>query len=180
MTPSFPGEHDRVDLAAGVSLRLDHEQTLPQVQQPPVKGASDDRSARVYSWEVRKTRRELETAINRRVSIGRLEDLEVVRRGISGRIVELRVVGSRATTLVRGFDVRRLLDLRESLLVIEIQRDSGGEIDAVVFTGKGWGHGVGLCQVGAYGMALRGASYREILTHYYRGAKLERMDRAKP
>ena len=146
----------------------------------PVKGTADDRTARVYSWEVRRTRRQLETAINRRIAIGRLKDLESVRRGVSGRIVELRVVGSRASTVVRGFDVRRLLDLRESLLVIEIQRDAAGTIDAVVFAGKGWGHGLGLCQVGAYGMALRGADFEEILTHYYSGAKLRRIDAAKP
>jgi stage II sporulation protein D len=84
-------------------------------------------------------------------------------------------VGSRASTVVRGFDVRRLLDLRESLLVIEPQRDARGRIEAVVFAGKGWGHGVGLCQVGAYGMALRGASYREILGHYYTGTAIERI-----
>jgi stage II sporulation protein D len=142
---------------------------------PPVKGTSDDRSAKVYAWEVRRTRRELEAAINRSVAVGRLRDLEVVRRGVSGRIVELRVVGSEGSSVVRGFDVRRLLDLRESLLVIEPQRDASGAIEAVVFAGKGWGHGVGLCQVGAYGMALRGASYREILGHYYRGTEIGRL-----
>ena len=53
---------------------------------------------------------------------------------------------------------------------------SVGRLEAVVFAGKGWGHGVGLCQVGAYGMALRGADYAEILAHYYRGARLEGLD----
>lgn len=139
---------------------------------PPVKGASDDRSAAVYSWEERKTRRQLEAAVNQRVSVGRLRDLQVLRRGVSGRVVELRVVGTRGSQVVRGFDIRRLLDLRDLLTVIEIQRDAAGEIRAVVFAGKGWGHGVGLCQVGAYGMALRGKTYREILSHYYRGARL--------
>ncbi len=138
----------------------------------PVKGAADDRSAKVYSWEVRRTRGEIEAAIARRAPIGELRGLEVVRRGVSGRVVELRVVGSQGSTVVRGFDVRTLLDLRESLLVIEPQRDAAGAITAVVFAGKGWGHGVGMCQVGAYGMALRGASYREILAHYYPGATL--------
>jgi len=144
-----------------------------------VKGSSDDRTAKVYSWEVRKSRNELEAAVNRRVSVGRLKQLDVVRRGVSGRIVELRVVGSRGETVVRGFDVRRLLELRESLLVIEPQRNAKGELEAVVFAGKGWGHGVGLCQVGAYGMALRGATYREILTHYYTGTQVERLRPAK-
>jgi stage II sporulation protein D len=142
---------------------------------PPVKGTSDDRSSKVYSWEVRKTRRQLEAVINARVAVGELRDLTVVRRGVSGRIVELRVIGSSGEALVRGFDVRRLLDLRESLLVIEPQRDAAGRLEAVVFAGKGWGHGVGLCQVGAYGMALRGADYKAILAHYYRGSKLDRL-----
>jgi stage II sporulation protein D len=141
---------------------------------------TDDRTSRLYSWEVRKTRHQLEAAVNRRVSIGRLQDLRVLRRGVSGRIVELEVVGSQATTVVRGFDVRRLLDLRESLLVFELQRGADGRIEAAVFAGKGWGHGVGLCQVGAYGMALRGADYREILSHYYSGIAIERLDPAGP
>ena len=167
----WPG--DRVRFRSGPAGAIDFLEL-----QPPVKGTSDDRSARVYSWEVRRTRRELEAAINRRVSVGRLKELEILRRGVSGRVVELEVVGERGSTVVRGFDVRRLLDLRESLLVIEPQRDEQGRIEAVVFAGKGWGHGVGLCQVGAYGMALRGASYREILDHYYSGATLERPESA--
>ena len=145
---------------------------------PPVKGASDDRSAAVYSWEERKTRRELQASINRRVSVGRLQDLRVLKRGVSGRVIELEVKGSQSSTTVRGFDVRRLLGLRESLMVIEVQRNTSGEIEAVVFAGKGWGHGVGLCQVGAYGMAVRGASYKEILGHYYSGAALEKLRKA--
>jgi stage II sporulation protein D len=134
-----------------------------------VKGAADDRSAAVYAWEVRKTRKELEEAIGKRVRVGTLRDLKVVKRGQSGRIVTLEVVGSRGRQTVRGFDVRNLLDLRETLAAFEIQRDRGGEITAVAFHGKGWGHGVGLCQVGAYGMALRGEGYRSILAHYYPG-----------
>jgi stage II sporulation protein D len=141
---------------------------------PPVKGASDDRSAAVYSWQVRKTRRELEATINRRLSVGKIRDLQVVRRGVSGRIIEMKIVGSEGAETVRGFSIRNILDLREILAVVEIQRDAGGAIEAVVFAGKGWGHGVGLCQVGAYGMAVRGADYREILGHYYRGAELSR------
>jgi len=141
---------------------------------PPIKGTSDDRTAAVYSWEERRSRREVEAAIGERLAVGRLRGLEVVERGVSGRITKLRVVGSRGTAEVRGFDVRRLLGLRESLVVIEVSRDGASEIETVVFAGKGWGHGVGLCQVGAYGMALRGASYREILAHYYRGTGLTR------
>jgi stage II sporulation protein D len=161
----WPG--DRVRYRRGADGRIDFLEL-----RPPVQGTSDDRSHSRYSWEVRRTRRQVEAAVNRRVSIGRLEDLRVARRGESGRVVELEVVGSRASTMVRGFDIRRLLKLNENLTVFEIQRDESGRIEAVVFAGRGWGHGVGLCQVGAYGMAIRGSDYRQILAHYYRGARL--------
>jgi stage II sporulation protein D len=164
----WPG--DRIRYRTALSGKIDFLEL-----RPPVKGVSDDRSAAVYSWEARKSRHELERLINRRLSLGELRDLQVVRRGVSGRIVELRVVGSRGSTIVRGFDVRRLLDLRESLMVIDLQRDERGRIEAAVFTGKGWGHGVGMCQVGAYGMALRGASYQEILGHYYTGTAVTKL-----
>jgi len=165
LTGGKPVPVDRLELWPGDRVRFrtgDEGRIVFLELRPPVHGVTDDRTSRLYSWEVRKTRHQLEAAVNRRVSIGRLQDFRVVRRGVSGRIVELEVVGSQATTVVQGFDVRRLLDLRESLLVFEIQRDPQGRIEAVVFAGKGWGHGVGLCQVGAYGMALRGAGYREI------------------
>lgn len=139
---------------------------------PPLEGLSDDRSSTVYSWEVRRSASELQDAVDQRLSVGTLRDLRPTRRGVSGRIVELTVVGTEGTAVVRGFDVRKLLDLRESLTVIELQRDAAGRIVAGVFAGKGWGHGVGLCQVGAYGMALRGADYKTILRHYYPGITL--------
>ena len=169
----WPG--DRVRFRTNAEGKIDFLEI-----EPPVKGASDDRSAAVYNWSVRKTRRQLEATINQRISVGKVKDLQVIRRGVSGRIIELRVVGSKATETVRGFSIRNLLDLREILAVIEIQRDGKGEIEAVVFAGKGWGHGVGMCQVGAYGMAVRGAGYREILAHYYRGAELSLLSATTP
>jgi len=173
---SVPAE--RLELWPGdrVRYRLDGAGAIDFLELvPPVRGVSDDRSSRVYSWEVRRSRRELEAMINARVAIGTLTQLKVLRRGVSGRVAELEVGGTEGKTVIRGFDVRRILDLRESLAVMEIQRDARGRITAVVFAGKGWGHGVGLCQVGAYGMALRGSTYREILGHYYSGVQLSRI-----
>jgi len=169
----WPG--DRVRYRTNRDGRIDFLELVP-----PVKGTSDDRSSSVYSWEVRLTRRQLESAVNEHVSIGELRDLVVLRRGRSGRVVELEVRGSRGSTVQRGFDIRRLLGLRESLAVIEVQKDDHGQLQAVVFAGKGWGHGVGLCQVGAYGMALRGADYAEILAHYYQGARVQSLDPGRP
>jgi stage II sporulation protein D len=156
-----------------VRYHVDREGQIDLLElRPPAKGLSDDRSAAVYAWEVRKSGSELDESVNKRVSVGALRDLRVVRRGASGRIVELEVVGATGSTVVKGFDVRNLLDLRESLTVIELQRDPSGRIASAVFAGKGWGHGVGLCQVGAYGMAMRGSNYKVILGHYYPGASL--------
>ena len=169
----WPGDRIRYHLGRGGVIDL-------LELRPPNKGLSDDRSAAIYAWEVRKTGAELEDAVNKRISVGALRDLKVVRRGASGRIVELEVVGSTGSTLVKGFDVRNLLDLRESLTVIELQRDPSGRITSAVFAGKGWGHGVGLCQVGAYGMAMRGSGYREILAHYYPGTSLSKGDPSPP
>ena len=156
-----------------VRYHLDPEEHIDLLElRPPAKGLSDDRSSSVYAWEVRKTGAELKVALDKRVSVGEIKDLRVLRRGASGRIVELEVVGSAGSTVVKGFDVRNVLDLRESLTVIELQRDASGRIVSAVFAGKGWGHGVGLCQVGAYGMAVRGSDYKAILAHYYSGTTL--------
>jgi stage II sporulation protein D len=65
--------------------------------------------------------------------------------------------------------------LREQLFVIDRKYDSGGRITSFVFTGRGWGHGVGMCQVGAYGLAKQGLSHTEILKTYYSGIELTRL-----
>ena len=84
--------------------------------------------------------------------------------------------GSEGDLLLRGLRVRWGLGLRENLFVIQRERDSRGGVAAFVFTGKGWGHGVGLCQVGAFGMAKAGATSEQILKHYYSGIALEALD----
>ena len=93
---------------------------------------------------------------------------------MSGGVSELRLVGSRGRYTVRGFRIRSVLGLEETLFTIDIQRAPDGSIRRVTFVGRGWGHGVGLCQVGAYGMALRGEGYRTILHHYYRDVALRK------
>jgi stage II sporulation protein D len=96
-------------------------------------------------------------------------DLVPTRVGVSGRVVELRVAGTEGTLELRGQRVQLGLGLRESLFVLRKETSAAGDIEGFVFTGKGWGHGVGLCQVGASGMARAGASFEDILKHYYTG-----------
>jgi stage II sporulation protein D len=138
------------------------------------RGVSDDRYSPAYRWEQRYTRSELEALVKARVDVGHLQDIQPVQRGVSGRVVELKIIGSRGTFTLRGFKIRTALGIRENLFTVDRTFASDGSVDTFIFSGKGWGHGVGLCQVGAYGMALRGKTVEEILRHYYTGVELTR------
>jgi stage II sporulation protein D len=85
----------------------------------------------------------------------------------------LAVQGSAGEVVLRGLRIRAALGLRENLFVIERETDPKGAVEHFVVTGKGWGHGVGLCQVGAFGMAHSGATFDQILKHYYTGIQLD-------
>ena len=84
------------------------------------------------------------------------------------------VMGSTQNVTIRGIKIRWALGLRDSLFVIDRIYDSNGNIAAFHFSGKGWGHGVGLCQVGAYGLAMRGMNDQDILKTYYKGVEIVR------
>ncbi len=138
------------------------------------RGVSDDRYSSAYRWDQRYTRAELETLIKARVDVGQLIDIEPTQRGVSGRVVEVKILGARGTFYIRGFKIRTALGIRENLFTVDRTVGAGGEVESYIFSGKGWGHGVGLCQVGAYGMALRGKTFEDILHHYYTGIELTR------
>ena len=137
------------------------------------RGVSDDRYSSLYRWEERRTRSELEALVRQRVDVGTLIDIEPTRRGVSGRVVEVRLKGSRGEFFLRGFRIRTAFGIRENLFTVDRVRGNDGKVEAFIFSGKGWGHGVGLCQVGSYGMAVRGKKYDEILRHYYSGIELK-------
>jgi stage II sporulation protein D len=143
--------------------------------EPSESGASSDRFSSTSRWQERVTLSELKERLARaRVSVGDIEDLAPVVYGPSNRVLELEVTGSRAGTRLRGQQIRNALGLKENLFVIDKERDEEGRVVAFVFTGKGWGHGVGMCQNGAFGLAKEGYSYPEILQKYYTGIKLQK------
>lgn len=144
---------------------------LLEAEQSPL-GPSADRTSRYYRWEVRMTPDEIARAIERYGRVGRVTDVVPRRLGVSGRVVELAVLGTEGELLLKGLKVRWGLGLRENLFVVDREAGPDGTTARYVFTGKGWGHGVGLCQVGASGMALAGAGYEDILRHYYRGVSV--------
>ena len=127
-----------------------------------------------HDWTVRYGADELAALVRERTGIdfGEIRALEAVERGPSGRIKYLRIVGSKHTEVIgKELRIRRALStshLKSS--AFEAERDPAG---AWILRGRGWGHGVGLCQIGAAVMADRGFTYRQILQHYYPGATLE-------
>ena len=138
-------------------------------------GAASDRFSSTNRWTERVTLPELKQRLARsRVSVGDIEDLSPVVYGPSNRVLELEVVGSQSGARLRGQQIRTALGLKENLFVIDKERDEEGRLVAFVFTGKGWGHGVGMCQNGAFGLAKEGYSYSAILQKYYTGVKLQK------
>ena len=101
--------------------------------------------------------------------------MRILERGPSDRAVSTEIVGSRARRTVAALRLRTLLGLRDSLFSYDIERNARGAVIGMTFYGRGWGHGVGMCQVGAYGMALDGATYDEILKKYYKGIALQKL-----
>jgi SpoIID/LytB domain protein len=134
-----------------------------------------------YRWQVSYGRKELEEIIKRKSghNIGLLKELKPLDRGESGRISRLAIIGSEGTlVLERELEIRCVLSeshLYSSCFVVDYRKDSQGQIEAIDLRGAGWGHGVGLCQVGATMMAVRGKSHDEILAHYYRDTSLKRI-----
>ncbi len=105
--------------------------------------------------------------------IGTLYDVNIKTKGYSRRAVELEIIGSNGIKSLKGGKIRSALRLKEQLFVIN-KRYSGPTVASYTFTGRGWGHGVGMCQYGAYGLAKMGVKADEIIKHYYTGVEVTR------
>lgn len=116
----------------------------------------------------------VQTRLSRYVpGIGTLYDVKIKRRGYSRRPVELEIIGSNGVKILKGGKIRSALRLPEQLFVMNKKYD-GSRVVSYTFTGRGWGHGVGMCQYGAFGLAKQGVKYDEIIKHYYSGVDLTR------
>ena len=127
-----------------------------------------------YRWKVEYTTEQISDIFMRKsgIDLGLIKDIRPIKRGPSARIEELEIVGTRtAVTIGKELEIRRTLSeshLFSSAFVVE------KTTDGFILHGAGWGHGVGLCQIGAAVMAAKGYTYREILQHYYPGTSLGR------
>ena len=143
---------------------------------PAPNGAAADRMSPFANWTRGMSVAQVQSRLARWArGIGPILDLRVASRGNSHRVTDLEIVGAEGTAHVRGGRIRSVLGLREQLFVIDREYDADGRVSEFIFIGRGWGHGVGMCQVGAYGLAKQGWTTEEILKAYYSGIELTRM-----
>ena len=142
----------------------------------------DQETTDFYRWKVVYTQEELSALILKRSGIdyGQIIDLVPIARGTSGRLWKLKIVGTKKTlTIGKELEIRRTLStshLYSSAFVVDKEGVSPEGIPArFILTGAGWGHGVGLCQIGAAVMGEQGYKYDAILLHYYIGASIEKL-----
>lgn len=140
----------------------------------------DQETTQFYRWTVTYGQDELAALIRERsgIDFGRIIDLIPVERGTSGRLIKLKIVGSKRTLIIgKELEIRRTLStshLYSSAFVIDKADISDGIPGRFTLTGAGWGHGVGLCQIGAAVMGEQQYPYNEILLHYYIDASIEK------
>jgi len=134
-----------------------------------------------YRWRVEYTQDEISSLVKKRFGIdfGKIIDLVPVERGYSGRLIKLKIIGTNKTlTVGKELEIRKILSethLYSSAFVI----DKGEEVDGVpskfTLIGAGWGHGVGLCQIGAAVMGEKGFTFDVILHHYFKNSNIKRI-----
>ena len=143
--------------------------------------AFDQETPDFYRWQVIYKRQDLEEIIRKKsgIDFGTLKNIIPLERGPSGRIYKLKIEGSKRVVVVgKELEIRRWLSishLLSSAFIVSRTNAADGSVESFILTGGGWGHGVGLCQIGAAVMASKGFKSEEILAHYFTGAKIEKL-----
>ncbi len=141
----------------------------------------DQETADFYRWKVSYTQEELSALIRgkREEDYGDIIDLIPVERGASGRLKRLKIIGTKKTMIIgKELEIRRTLSrthLYSSAFVVEKGEAENGLPRTFTLYGAGWGHGVGLCQIGAAAMSREGYTYKQILEHYYNGSSIKQL-----
>lgn len=143
--------------------------------------AFDQETPDFYRWQVIYSRQELEDIIRKKsgIDFGELKNIVAVGRGPSGRIYKLKIEGSKQVVVIgKELEIRRWLSsshLLSSAFVVSKTNAADGSVENFILTGGGWGHGVGLCQIGAAVMAAKGLKTEGILAHYFSGSILKKL-----
>ena len=137
-------------------------------------GAAWDRYSPSAHWRVEYTEADLLALVQKRLAVKGIRTLRL-QHDAEGRVLEATLVDDRGRPhRLHGMHIRGLLGLKDN--VFRYLTVGQGENRRWIFYGRGWGHGVGMCQTGAYGMALEGATFDQILTHYYPGIALTKLN----
>ena len=142
----------------------------------------DQETADFYRWKVTYSQEKLQQLFEEKLKMnfGAILDMKAVERGKSGRISKLQIIGTEKTfTIGKELEIRRALSdthLYSSAFVVDkYDKDEQGVPQRFEILGAGWGHGVGLCQIGAAVMGEQGYAYNDILLHYYQGAEIKQL-----
>ena len=142
----------------------------------------DQETADFYRWKVTYSQEKLQQLFEEKLKMnfGAILDMKAVERGKSGRISKLQIIGTEKTfTIGKELEIRRALSdthLYSSAFVVDkYDKDEQGVPQRFEIIGAGWGHGVGLCQIGAAVMGEQGYDYNDILLHYYQGAEIKQL-----
>ena len=141
----------------------------------------DQETKDFYRWKVELNQADISDVIKRKsgIDFGKIIDLIPIERGFSARLVKLKIVGTYKTlTIGKELEIRRTFSethLYSSAFFIEKLGDVNGVPEKFILHGAGWGHGVGLCQIGAAVMAEQGYQFDEIAIHYFKGAELKKI-----
>lgn len=126
-------------------------------------------------WNVNLSASAVQSRLSRYVrGIGTLLDVNIKQKGYSRRATELELITSNGIKTLKGGKIRSAFRFKEQLFVMNKRYDGNGRAVSYSFTGRGWGHGVGMCQYGAYGLGKMGVKYDAILKHYYTGITLSK------
>ena len=141
----------------------------------------DQETTDFYRWKVEYTQKEIADLIkkNTEIDFGEIQDLIPIERGVSARLIKLKIAGTKKTLIIgKELEIRRTLStshLYSSAFVVDKEDIQNGIPQKFILTGAGWGHGVGLCQIGAAVMAAKGYQFDEILVHYFKNTKLKKI-----
>lgn len=142
----------------------------------------DQETSNFYRWKIEYTQEQISQLIKERsgIDFGQIIDLQPIARGTSGRLYKMKIVGSKRSLIIgKELEIRRTLSkshLYSSAFIVERHDISDNGIpQKFVLRGAGWGHGVGLCQIGAAVMGEKGYSYRQILFHYFKNATITKL-----
>ena len=141
----------------------------------------DQETKDFFRWKVEYKQEEIKKIIHSKTGtdFGDIIDLVPVERGDSARLIKMKIIGSKKSlTIGKELEIRKVLSdshLYSSAFVVDKEGSKNNAPEKFILSGAGWGHGVGLCQIGAAVMAAQGYQFDEILLHYFKDAKLKKI-----